>query len=109
MQLKAKLISKPILKFPGLNQPFFVNVDASNHAVGGILSQKGLEEQLYPVAYCSIAFRKDQKNCSATNKEAFALVLAFCHWHVYLAGSAFVLISEHDPLSHLLSQPEPRS
>ena len=79
MRLKAKLISEPILKFPDLNQPFFVEVDGSNHAVGGILSQKSLDEQLHPVAYFSTAFRKDQKNWSATNKEAFALVLAVLH------------------------------
>ena len=40
VQLKAKLISEPILKFPDLNQPFFFDVDASSHPVGGILSQK---------------------------------------------------------------------
>ena len=108
LQLKAKLISEPILKFPDLNQPFFVEVDASNHAVGGILSQKGVSEQLHPVAYFSTALRKDQKNWSATNKEAFALVLAVRHWNVYLAGSKFVLNSDHNPLSHLRSQPDPR-
>eukprot|EP00112_Aurelia_sp_Birch-Aquarium-sp1_P010237 Seg2195.9 transcript_id=Seg2195.9/GoldUCD/mRNA.D3Y31 product="Retrovirus-related Pol polyprotein from transposon 17.6" pseudo=true protein_id=Seg2195.9/GoldUCD/D3Y31 len=41
VQLKMKLTSEPILKFPDLNQPFVVEVDASNYAVGGILSQKG--------------------------------------------------------------------
>lgn len=33
-QLKTKLISEPILKFPDLNQPFIVEVDASKHAFG---------------------------------------------------------------------------
>ena len=107
LQLKAKLISEPILKFPDLNQPFFVEVDASNHAVGGILSQKGVREQLHPVVCFSTALRNDQKNWSATNKEAFALVLAVHHWNVYLAGSKFVLHSDHNPLSHLRSQPDP--
>ena len=90
MRLKMKLRSEPVLKFPDLNQPFVVEVDASNHAVGGILSQKGSDDQLHPVAYFSTALRKAQKNWSATNKEAFALVLAVRHWNVYLAGSTFV-------------------
>ena len=61
MRLKMKLTSEPVLKFPDLNQPFVVEVDASNHAVGGILSQKGSDEQLHPVAYFSTALRKAQK------------------------------------------------
>lgn len=108
VQLKMKLTSEPILKFPDLNQPFVVEVDASNYAVGGILSQKGSDEQLHPVAYFSTALQKAQKNWSATNKEAFALVLAVRHWNVYLAGSTFVLNSDHNPLTHLRDQQDPR-
>ena len=95
VQLKAKLISEPILKFADLNLPFFVEVDASNHAVGGILSQKGLDEKLHPVAYFSTALQKDQKNWSAANKEAFALVLAVRHWNVYSK------VAEYHNIAHL--------
>ena len=65
--------SEPILKFPDLNQPFIVEVDASNHAVGGILSQKGLIEQLHPVAYFSTALRKDQKKLVCYQQRSFCL------------------------------------
>ena len=60
------------------------------------------------VAYFSTALRKAQKNWSATNKEAFALVLAVRHWNVYLAGSTFVLNSNHNPLTNLRNQQDPR-
>ena len=33
--LKQKLLSKPVLNFPKVGEPFVVEVDASNHAVGG--------------------------------------------------------------------------
>ena len=85
--LKQKLSSKPVLSFPKLGEPFIVEVDASNHAVGGVLSQVGKDDNLHPVAYFSTALQPSQKNWSATTKEAFALVCGVRHWQVYLAGT----------------------
>ena len=51
--VKLKLSSKPVLNFPRLGEPFIVEVDASNHAVGGVLSQVGNDDCLHPVAYFS--------------------------------------------------------
>ncbi len=59
-----------------------VEVDASN--VGGILSQKADDGELYLVAYFSAALQQSQQNWSATTKEAFALILATRHWRVHL-------------------------
>ncbi len=106
--LKQKLSSKPVLSFPKLGEPFIVEVDASNHAVGGVLSQVGNDDSLHPVAYFSTALQLSQKNWSTTAKEAFALVCAVRHWQVYLAGKSFVLNSDHNPLTHLREQKDPR-
>ena len=97
-----------MLSFPKLGDPFIVEVDASNHAVGGVLSQVGNDDSLHPVAYFSTALQPSQKNWSATTKEAFALVFAVRHWHVYLAGTTFTLNSDHNPLTHLREQKDPR-
>ena len=106
--LKQKLLSKPLLNFPKLGEPFVVEVDASNHAVGGgVLLQMGKDQFLHPVAYFSTALQSSQKNWSATSKEAFTLVCAVRHWHVYLSGTKFVLNSEHSPLTHLREQKDP--
>jgi len=106
--LKSRLSSEPVLHFPDLNEPFILEVDASNYAVGGVLSQKAPDNTLHPVAYFSTALQKSQQNWSATTKEAFALVLAIRHWHVYLAGRHFILNSDHNPLTHLRQQRDPR-
>ena len=106
--LKQQLASKPVSCFPQLDQPFIVEVDASNHAVGGVLSQYGDDGKPHPVAYYSTALQQSQKNWSATSKEAFALMMAVRHWRVYLAGTQFVLNSDHNPLTHLRSQKDPR-
>ena len=93
---------------PQLDQPFIFEVDASNHAVGGVLLQFGDDGKPHLVSYYSTALQQSQKNWSATSKEAFALIMADRHWRVYLAGTKFVLNSDHNPLTHLRSQKDPR-
>ena len=106
--LKYALTSEPVLMFPNFSQSFIVEVDASNYAVGGVLSQLGLDHREHPVAYFSTALQKSQQNWSVTTKESFALVLAVRHWHVYLAGRNFLLKTDHNPLVFLRSQKDPR-
>ncbi|MEL7328148.1 MAG: RNase H-like domain-containing protein [Pseudomonadota bacterium] len=106
--LKNQLSSDPVLKFPNFGQQFIVEADASNYAVGGVLSQFGSDGQIHPIAYFSTALQKSQQNWSATTKEAFALVLAVRHWRVYLAGASFILNSDHNPLTFLRTQKDPR-
>ena len=95
---EAQLSSKPVLMFPNLGEPFVIEVDASNYAVGGVLSQVGGDSQLHPVAYFSTALQSSQKKWSTTTKEAFALVCAVRHWRVYLEGTQFIINSDHNPL-----------
>ena len=59
--LKDKLLSEPLLKFPDFEKTFKLEVDASNHAVGGILSQRGPDDQVHPVAYFSRHYRTRRK------------------------------------------------
>ena len=106
--LKARLASKPVLAFPCLGKDFIVDVDASDMAFGGVLMQTGEDGLLHPVAYFSDAVQKSQSGWAPTTKEAFALVLATRHWHVYLAGVNFILNSDHNPLQYMREQKDPR-
>ena len=74
--LKQKLSSEPVLAFPKLGEPFVVEVDASDYAVGGVLAQLGNDNDLHPVAYMSIALNPSQQNWCPYSKEAYALLLA---------------------------------
>ena len=95
--LKQQLASKPVLCFPQLDQPFIVEVDTSNHAVRGVLSQFGDDGK--PHAYYSTALQQSQKDWPATSREAFALMMAVRNWRVFLAGTQFLLNSDHNPLT----------
>ena len=107
-ELKKHLMCEPILAFPKLHDPFVVEVDASDYAAGGVLSQTGDDNVLHPIAYFSTSFTGSQRNWAPVTKEAFALVLAVRHWHVYLSGTEFILRSDHNPLVHLRNQKDPR-
>ena len=107
-ELKRRLASEPVLAFPRLGEPFVVDVDASDVAFGGVLMQKGRDDFLHPVGYFSDSVKSSQFSWAPTTKEAFALILAVRHWYVYLAGTKFVLNSDHNPLVHLREQKDPR-
>jgi len=66
--LKSKLISKPILIFPNIQQPFILTIDASNFAIGAVLSQGEIFKDL-PIAYASRTLNQAEKNYSTTEKE----------------------------------------
>lgn len=51
-ELKARLVSTPILAFANFSLPFILEVDASHSGLGAVLSQKQ-EGKVRPVAYAS--------------------------------------------------------
>ena len=60
-KLKELFTSTPILRNPDSNKPFIVETDASNFAVGAILS-KEFDGQLHPIAFISTSLTKSQLN-----------------------------------------------
>ena len=107
-KIKQYLSCKPVLAFPKLNEPFVVECDANDYAAGRVLSQKGVDNVLHPIAYFSTSFTGFQRNWAPITKEAFALVLAVRHWQIYLIGAEFILRSDHNPLVYIRKQKDPR-
>lgn len=85
--LKEKLTTSPILLHPDPQKPFIVECDASNYAVGSILSQKDDEGKLHPVAYYSRSLHDAEINYSITEKELLAIRSAFITWRHLLLGA----------------------
>ena len=50
-KLKDLLCSYPVLSFPRIGEPFIVEVDGSDTAVGGVLLQRDWNGHDRPVAY----------------------------------------------------------
>ena len=98
--LKSKLTIPPILAFPRFMDPFIVSTDASDRAIGGVLSQiQDGHERV--IAYWSRQLTKAQRNYSTIEREALAIVGAVKEFYPYLYGFHFQLLTDHNPLTSL--------
>lgn len=99
-KLKKTLASDDImLTYPDFKCPFELTTDASNYAIGAVLSQKGK-----PITFISRTLKKAEENYATNEKEMLAIVWALDSLRNYLYGSAKVLIfTDHQPLTGALS------
>ena len=67
--LKKAFTSHPILAHVDSEKPFVIEADASNFALGSILSQQGDDERLHPVAFHSRKFYATEINYEIRDKE----------------------------------------
>ena len=95
--LREILCTAPLLQYPDFNKPFIVTTDASDYALGAVLSQGEIGKDL-PVAYASRAMIGAELNYSTTEKELLAMVYAVKHFRPYLYGRKFYLVTDHRPL-----------
>ncbi len=63
------LTSTPLLQSPNYNEPFVVTTDASDIALGAVLTQ-----QDKPIAFLSKAFNPTKKNWIIYEKELFTII-----------------------------------
>lgn len=72
IELKDHLYSAPVLTLPDLQQPFEVETDASDYAIGKILTQHG-----HPVAYHSETHLDTVWKYPTYDKEMYSIVKAY--------------------------------
>ena len=103
-ELKTRLTTSPILLHPDTQKPFIVECDASNFAIGAILSQKDDEGKLHPVAYYSRSLNNAELNYSITEKELLAIKSAFSTWRHLLLGAKYqvTVFTDHKNLIYTL-------
>lgn len=105
---KNVLINEPILQYPDFSRPFNLTTDASNVAIGAVLSQGTIGQDL-PVAYASRTLNESEQNYSVIEKELLAIVWATKYFRPYLYGRQFNIITDHKPLQWLFSLKDPNS
>ena len=64
-----------------------VKTDASNYAIGAVISQLGKDGELRPLAFMSHQIDSAQLNYPVHNKEFLATKRAFQEWQHYLKGA----------------------
>ncbi len=72
-KLKGLICAEPVLLMPKLEQPFELEVDASNYAIGATLNQKDEQNRWHPVAYYSTTLSETERNYDIYDKELLAV------------------------------------
>src|SRR4029078_4010913 len=85
--LKDKMLSPPILAFPNLSRPFILATDASDTAIGAVLSQPDDDVLEHPVAFASRLMLPRECRYSTTERECLSIVHWIQHFRVYLIGA----------------------
>ena len=94
-----------MLQLPNFRQPFVLETDASDVAVGAVLSQEK-HGHLLPVAYYSKKLNATERKYPVHDRELMAIVHACSKWRCYLANRATKVFTDHQPLEHFNSQPK---
>lgn len=100
-KLKDILTNPPILGYPDHKMPFIVQADASNNAIGCILSQEQDGHERV-IQYAGRNLNDAENNYTTTEKEGLALIHAISAFECYLRGNNFRLVTDHAPLTHIL-------
>ena len=88
---------------PGLplpKEPCILDTDASDVAVGAVLSQK-VDDVERPIAFFSRVMNTTQRNYCTTRRELLAVISALQHFRHYLLGNKVVLRTDHHSLKWL--------
>ncbi|MCO5564779.1 hypothetical protein L7F22_018447 [Adiantum nelumboides] len=98
MQLKAKLMTQPLLVLPDLKKPFEVHCDTCGDSIGAILSQEG-----HPIAYESRRLNSQERGLGVYEKELISVIHALQSWKHYLLGTAFVIYIDHQSIRYFMT------
>eukprot|EP00794_Sanderia_malayensis_P000683 gene683-biopygen1108 len=97
--LQSALVNPPVMAYFDSRQESYLAVDASPVGLCGILSQREKDgSDCKVIAYASRTLSDIERRHSQTEKEALGIVWAIEHFHLYLYGSTFTLITDHKPL-----------
>jgi len=103
-KLKNAFLNNEVLIFPDPEKEFVVETDASDFAVGCILSQVSPKDNLlHPVAFYSRSMNKAEVNYTIYDKELLAIITAFDVWRHHLEGAKYPvqILTDHRNLLYM--------
>lgn len=88
-----------VLAYPDFEKPFELTTDASNFALGAVLSQSDR-----PIAFISRTLSKTEEHYATNEKEMLAIIWSLNSFRNYLYGKSKVIIrTDHQPLTYAMS------
>jgi hypothetical protein len=106
--LHSALISAPVLALPQDKGRWKVEMNVSNLATRGVLSQLQMDRTWGVVDYISKALTVAEKNYNMYNKEFLAVIQALHEWQAYLIGAdeTIEIWTDHVNLQYFLKPQE---
>ena len=102
-KLKEKLTSYPILRHPDMERKFILMTDASREGLGAVLAQLDDNSKEYVVAYASRSLRGAEASYPITDLECLGVIWAVQHFHKFLIGRKFTIVTDHKPLEEMMN------
>ena len=103
-QLKLYLSSDQLMAFPDVQRPYRLYTDASEFAVGGILTQEDDNGYERPIHYLSKSLTSEQTRWSVIEKEAWGVLYSLKKLRCYLWGADVTVLTDHKPLKGMFTQ-----
>ena len=103
--LKSKFEAAPILIHFLPQKKSWLECDASGYALAGIISQRGDDNHLHPIAFYSRKFIAAEINYTTFDQELLAIVESVKHWRHYLEGAqhTVTILSDHNNLRYFMT------
>uniref|UniRef100_A0A5S6Q2I3 RNA-directed DNA polymerase n=2 Tax=Trichuris muris TaxID=70415 RepID=A0A5S6Q2I3_TRIMR len=99
-KLRTALLSEPILRLPDFDASFILDTDASDTAIGAVLSQRDEHGREHPVAYASRTLTRAEQRYCVTRREMLAVITFTDQFRPYLQQK-FTLRTDHGSLQWL--------
>jgi hypothetical protein len=98
-ELKKRLSSSPLISLPNLQNPFDIETNALDYALGTVLTQHG-----HPVAYHSETLSDVVHKYPTYDKEMYSIVKSYHQWRHYILGKETTIHTDHKPLKFMQTQ-----
>lgn len=107
--LKEALCKAPVIRSPNFNRPFILQTDASERALGAVLSQRYPNGE-HPIVFLSKKLHPAKSRYSTIEREMLAIKWAVETLQYYLSSNLFTLVTDHAPFQwlHKVNDSNPR-
>ena len=103
-ELKKQFTKEPVLAVPDLDKKMRMEVDASDYAMGGVLSMECKDGLWRLVTFLSKSLNEIKRNYEIHNKEMLAIIRGLENWRYLLESThfKFEIWTDHKNLEYFM-------